>query len=204
MIHLPERVIAVDFETTGLVSAYDSPMGFAAVLFDGGTPTGERYTVRITPSSRTKISIEALGVQAGVNPGHALAQHVAKLFPEDAVTTQEAVKGLADWSKGVDGENLPCIAQKASFDWAFYSDSFLRCTTAYTVPPLGPVWICTKSLARLLDPKARSVSLDALAVAYGLEGRQATGHDAMEDAVLCGRVYFALRHEAIERGLAVG
>lgn len=204
MIHLPARVIAVDFETTGLVSAYDSPMAFSAVVFEGGNPTGEALTMRILPSSRTKITIEALGVQAGISPGPALAAHVSKLFPEDAVTTQEAVRNLALWSEQVDAHITPCVAQKASFDWAFYSDSFLRCTTAYTVPPLSPLWICTKSLAKLLDPKAKSVSLDALAVAYELTGRQATGHDALEDAELCGRVYFALRAEAINRGLAHG
>lgn len=40
-MNLPKKVIAVDFETTGLNTMYDAPMALALAVIDEGALTGK-------------------------------------------------------------------------------------------------------------------------------------------------------------------
>lgn len=196
-MNYPTRYISVDFETTGLVSAYDSPTALALVLFEDGEPTGEAFATRIKPSLKTKLSLEAFAVQAGddaLDPDK-VADHLRALFPPDAPSMVDAMRIAAEWCASVGASRIANVAQKASFDWAFWDDRMMRCTTAFKTPPLSPVWYCTKTMAGLAWPDARSgqLSLNAVCAALGIAGRTSQAHDAMEDAVLAGRAYWHLR-----------
>lgn len=192
----PSTYIAVDFETTGLSSQYDSPTALALVMFEGGEPTGEMCHVRIKPSIKTKLSLEAYAVQSGgieaFDPDK-VADAIRKLFPADAMPMTEAMTEVAKWCKEVGAPHIPNVAQKASFDWAFWDDKMMLCTKSYSGSVLSPAWYCTKAMARAVWPDMKSVSLAPIAIACGLEAETGRQHEAVYDAILCGKVYWKLR-----------
>lgn len=194
-MNLPDRVIAVDFETTGLIPAYDHPTSFSAVVFEGGEPTGEMLAMKIMPGLKAKLSLEALAVQGGddvFNP-ELLSAKIAELFPSDAISARDAFLTLYEWGKTVDAVNTPVVAQKASFDWGFYDEKISNWSSVTKAAVLCPVWICTKTLARAVFPDAKSVSLAMIASAVGLEVETGRQHEATYDALLCGHVYYRLK-----------
>jgi len=190
-VFLPRRIVAVDFETTG-ITTYDDPMALACVVLEDGEPTGEVFSCRIRPSSKTKISVEALEVQ-GLDLAGGIEGVLRRLFPDDALSQKDAMHQLGEWVKVNRLEGLPCVAHKASFDMMFYEDKLARNTSVYEGCPLGPIWICTKQMAKFVWPDAKKVSLNECLLVLGLPARENEGHDALEDATLCGRAYFAMR-----------
>lgn len=194
-MNFPSRVIALDFETTGLIPAYDSPTSLSAIVFDDGEPTGEMFSVRIQPSMKCKLSLEALAVQGGeeaFNPD-TLAAKIAELFPKDACTAREAFVMLQQWGQTVDAARTPVVAQKASFDWGFYDEKIANWSSVTKAAVLSPVWICTKTMARLAMPDMPKVNLASIAVACGIEVETRKQHESTYDALLCGHVYFKLK-----------
>jgi len=198
-MYLPNRIISVDFETTGIKS-YDDPIALSCVVMEDAEPTGEVYRCRIKPGKGCRISVEALQVQ-GLDLAQGVAETLARLFPPEALEQREVMAGIAQWVDENNLRGLPCVSHKASFDMMFYEDKLARNTTAYAGAPLGPVWICTKQLAKTLWPDAKKVSLDACLLACGLPGRTPGGHDATEDALLCGRLYFELKKQIESTGV---
>lgn len=194
-MNLPSRIIAVDFETTGLVPAYDHPTSFSAIVFEDGEPTGEMLSMKIQPGLKAKLSLEALAVQGGeeaFNPS-TLAAKIAELFPEDAYTARDAFVALHQWGQTVNAARTAIVAQKASFDWGFYDEKLANWSSVTKEAVLGPVWICTKTLARVAFPNLPKVNLAAIATACGIEVEAKRQHESTYDALLCGNVYFRLR-----------
>lgn len=195
----PRKVVAIDFETTGLVPQYDSPLSLDAVIFEDGEPTGEALSLKILPSMKAKFSLEAWNVQTGIEDKldiDAMTKSLMKMFPEDAVSAREAMAQVVEWCRDTGAHDIPNVAQRASFDWGFYHEK-LEAFTSVKGCGFSPWWICTKTLARRVFPdiKPKETSLNALSIALGLGGRTAQGHDSKEDAILCGRIYFALLKE---------
>lgn len=198
-MNLPTKVIAVDFETTGLNTMYDAPMALALAVIDEGTLTGEVLNILIRVPEKSKLSVEALMVQGldiYADPS-LIAKEIGRLFPAESIPQKDAMQRVAEW---IDENNLrgtPCVTHRMSFDIGFYDNALARNTTVYKGSPLGPVWICTKQLANMVWPDAGrgACSLDACAVALGIPGRAQKGHDALEDAKLCALVYDGLRQE---------
>lgn len=192
----PNRVISVDFETTGLNTMYDSPTSISCVAFEDGEPTGEVFDTFIRVPLKTKISIEALCVQgADILDPAKLAAQISKLIPPDAPDQKEAMAQLFEWvnSNGLHG--LPNVSHKATFDWGFY-DQLNRNTSVYTGACLSPTWVCTKTMAQeVMRGQKGALNLATMCARYGIEGRAQEGHNAREDAVMCGRLYFAMKAE---------
>jgi DNA polymerase III epsilon subunit-like protein len=191
-MNLPNHILALDFETTGLTT-YDNPTSLTIVEFQDGDPTGQVFDTKIRVPDTTKISLQAIQVQAGERlTASNIANFIKNLLPDDAPDQREAMKMLADWTQGNGLTRVPVVAQHAPFDWGFLGN-LERNTTAFKGAYISPVWICTKVLARHAFPDAKSISLDALCVALNLPRRESTAHDSKEDAILAGRVYFALK-----------
>lgn len=189
----PSTVISVDFETTGLNTMYDSPISLACVVLTDGEPTGEVFSTRIRVPMKTKISIEALVVQgADVCDPAQLAKKIAELMPTDAPDQKETMRQLAAWAQSNRLTTTPIVCHKATFDWGFY-DQLSRNTTAYEGTVLSPIWICTKELSRqAMAGEKGALNLASQCARYGIEGRKSSEHDALEDATLCGKLYFKL------------
>lgn len=192
MIRLPNHILSADFETTGIVPAYDHPTALSVVEFIDGEPTGAVFTRKLVPGVKAKISIEALMVQ-GMKVGDALKETLEKLFPEDAITAKECMGQLTKWTHDNNLNHVPVVAQKASFDWGFFCEKLEINRSVHMGDALSPLWICTKTLACHLWPDKTSKSLDNILIALGLEPRRSAGHDAQEDAIKCGEAYFGMR-----------
>jgi DNA polymerase III alpha subunit (gram-positive type) len=78
------------------------------------------------------------------------------------------------------------------FDGGFYSER-IACFAPFRSEPLTATWIDVLALARL-NLELRSYSLDSVCKHYNLK-RTKEIHSALEDACLCGQVYFALMDE---------
>lgn len=192
----PDKIVSIDFETTGLVAAYDSPTSLDAIVFESGEPTGEALSLKIRPALRTKLSLEAFAVQAGGESAFdpdKLGEHLARIFPPDAVDAKQAMIVLAEWAGDVGAHLIPNVAQRASFDHAFFDEKLGCFTSVYKDHPLSPIWICTKTMGRLAFPELTKPSLSALATAVGIECDPRLQHESKYDALLCGHVYFRLK-----------
>lgn len=194
-MNLPNKILAVDFETSGLIPAYDHPLALSCVVFDNGEPTGEIFTRKIQMSDRGKISIEALSVQGANAKGmrEALGEELMRIFPDDAITAKECLVELQEWTHSNGFNTLPCVAQKASFDWGFFEEKLLINRSVHVGNVLSPIWICTKTLACHVSPDKSKKDLNSLCAYLGVPKRESEKHDSYEDAVICGRVYFALK-----------
>lgn len=193
----PSRVIAIDFETLGLIANYDSPTSLDAIVFEDGEPTGEALSLKIRPSLRSKISLEAFAVQAGGEESafdpEKLHEHIKRIFPADAIPAKQAMILLDQWGREVGAHLTPNIAQRASFDHAFFDQQLANWTTVYKGHPLSPIWICTKTMGRIAFPEISKPSLATLALAIGIQVERTLLHDSKYDALLCGYVYFGLK-----------
>jgi len=191
-ISLPKKVLSVDFETTGLNVMYDAPMSMAVMVLDGEL-TGEVFHASIEVPANVRVSVGALtvqGLQRHKTPEE-IAAEIARLFPTGADPIELVLSNLSDWLIENKLTGSPCIAHQASFDLGFYEMAVRRCEKQKA--GLGPIWICTKSLAKLVLPGLESYSLDSCCRTLGIEGRKNVYHDSFEDAELCARVYAALR-----------
>jgi DNA polymerase III epsilon subunit-like protein len=197
MFVLPNKVIAFDVESTGLVPAYDHPLSMSAIVFEDGEPTGEVFQRKMYPGMRAKMSFEALEVQGGSikDNREAMAQYLERVFPDDAISAKECLVQFAEWTISNGFNVLPVVAQKAEFDWGFFNEKLCINRSVHVGNVLSPMWICTKTLASHLSPDKSSKSLDSLCAFLGIEGRSTTAHDSYEDALKCGEVYFALKKQ---------
>lgn len=197
MMYLPNSVLSIDFETTGLIPNYDYPTSFSAVVFDEGEPTGDVFTRKIVPGDKAKISLEALMVQGldlkSEGFRDRLTETIKDLFPDNAVTAKECMEDFAKWSTGSGYNLLPNVAHMASFDWPFFEQKLAINRSVHLGNALSPIWICTKALACHLWPDKAAKNLDSVLLALGLPKRDSMGHDSLEDAVKCGQAYFGLK-----------
>jgi DNA polymerase III epsilon subunit-like protein len=189
----PTRYIALDVETSGLNSTYDQIMQIAVVPMERGEIVGDPYYTRILPSSKFSIKREALEVQAGEVTGDTLKEWWDSLT-RDGVESREAMSGLIEWSRAGNYGGLPVVAHNASFDWGFVNQwIFIWRVMAGQKSPLGPWWICTKTLAQNHShfEGCKKFGLDVVAAGCGLPPRPKE-HDALQDAILAGQVYHRL------------
>jgi len=191
-MNYPTKIIALDFETSGLVAKYDQITQIGCVVMENGEVIGAPFNVQIRLNDTQKISKEVLEVQFGVLPtwedvAKALKQMYAGLEAKDAFAQWN------EWAIGQTAKDLPVVAWNAAFDFAFYGEKVCAFTTIGGGAILGPTWVCAKTLFRRRFPDAKKVSLDAALLALGITGREAgQGHDGLQDAILCGRAYFKM------------
>jgi DNA polymerase III epsilon subunit-like protein len=182
---------------------YDFINAFSVVEMIDGELTGNVFTRRVRPSAKLKVSVEAMQVQGldlesdSFDPEELVTKLTAQLshlFAVNSISALQAATELQDWTTEKGLNRVPVVAHHASFDHAFYNDK-LNNTRAKAIigHALSPVWICTKTLACHVWPDKHKKDLNSCLVATGISPRESLGHDAAEDAVKCGQLYFALR-----------
>ena len=189
----PSKYVAIDLETSGLSASYDQILQVAVVPFEAGEIAGDPYYTRVIPGSKFKISREALEAQAGETDGDALKNWWEKLHA-DGLESRAAMQGLITWSIDNGCRDLPVVAHNAPFDWGFFSQwVYTWRVMCGQRSPLGPLWLCTKEIAQNHPhfKGAKAFGLDIVSQGLGLPPRP-KAHDALQDAILAGRVYHAL------------
>jgi DNA polymerase III epsilon subunit-like protein len=193
---LPDTVLALDLETTGLIPKYDALLGIGAAIMRG-TEVLHTFKSKVRLDARQKISLEALTANIGNFKGSPdewkeVGKGLRHLF--DGVDVKDAVADFSIWLDQHGGRDYPVVAYNAPFDAGFYADKIQVFTTVFA-KPLCPVWIDCLALARTqLNGKLKSYSLDALCLVLDLPAREpGAGHDPLQDAILCGLVYNALK-----------
>ena len=192
-MNLPNKIIACDFETTGLNPGYDHPTSISCVVMENDVIL-DQFSRCIMPGDKCKLSLEALAVQ-GVsmkNAREAIQNELERIFPDDAITAKDCLIQLREWTKTNGYDKLPVVAQNAPFDWGFFSEKLLINRSAHNHDVFGPVWICTIALSGHALPDAKKRNLDALLDATGYPARSGK-HDSLSDAMWCGKVYFGLK-----------
>lgn len=185
-----DRIMVLDFETTGLNSQFDYVMQIGAVIMQDGHVV-DSFSERISmDGTEAKISLKALAVQGGdirENVGRA----IELMFSGDDKAS--VFKRFFDWCKKNETRNLPVVGQNAIyFDSGFWNNLSFQCRGIHKGEPiLGPLWIDTKDMATRLFPGSK-VNLDAICENCGIPPRT-EGHDALDDCLRTGQVFFAMK-----------
>lgn len=185
----PKRILALDFETTGLVAAYDYIVQIGAAVMEGDAVV-DVFQSRVRPNpDKFKITMAALAVQVGDLNAEGAGEKLQEWFSAtlEADEAKDVAKAFAAWIAQHNAHTLPVVAHNAAFDHAFYGQ-FAHQQRKVLTPRLSPIWICTKELAQAKLPGADSYSLDACLLAMGLPSRPGA-HDALQDAILAGLLY---------------
>lgn len=196
----PNRIIAIDLETTGLSSQYDYIVQVGAIVMENGEPASDPFYSRVQPSlDKLKISTGALAAQAGdvtTKEGRGkVAEWLGCLY--DSPPSRDVAESFLEWAEKVGSSTVPTVAHNAAFDYGFFSSWQFQQKAAFKHrQPISPVWIDTIAMARLAYPGGRSYALDEVLLLCSLPPRP-TNHDALQDALLCGQVYFKLRDQLL-------
>lgn len=194
------KVLGLDLETTG-VTSYDTinQIGLVMMTSDGEVVSQYHSRVRIAP--RQKISLEAIGVQSGVDVAEldneqALALVSAYLKTAFSGSPAKAVAAdVAAWCEEHDAKSVPVVAHNAGFDHFFWRElEFQQKAAMGGGGVLSATWIDTMTLAKHVfgrAPRAK-FGLDECLVAVGLDQRPGA-HDALEDARLAAMLFFKLQ-----------
>lgn len=178
------RGIFLDCETGGFDPRTHALLSLGAVAFEVDTQGAwvlDEFALSVAPHKDTAVSEGALAVQ-GVS--------WASLEHSSRVEECEALLRFGSWLADFPG--LSIFAHNAQFDRDFLTAAINRSASGNDI--LRPLcgrhapWCCTIAWANLLiafkcmERPAKGLSLDSLAAHLQVQGRQAGGHDALEDA----------------------
>lgn len=183
------KVLSIDVETSGLIPAYDFITQIGAVVMEDGEVVSEPFYTRVQPDwEKFKISVKAAEVQVGGMEG--FVDWIAEL--KAAPVMLEVAKSFSAWTESVGAISLPNIAYKADFDWPFLENKLFSYKSVFKTPSLSPMWICVLNMARThFKGTLPNNALDSVVAAFGIDIER-SGHDALQDAILCGKVFHAL------------
>jgi DNA polymerase-3 subunit epsilon/ATP-dependent DNA helicase DinG len=163
-----EVCVALDLETTGLVTETDEIIEVGAVKFQGDQVL-DTFQVMVNPHKTLSQFIKELtGItQAEVDAGSSFATVAPQL---------ESFIG-----------NSPIVGQNIAFDLGFLAKSGMN---------LSNPFYDTREMASVLLPRHREYSLLPLAASLGIEHPRL--HRALEDAAVTARLFHALTKVALE------
>lgn len=163
MNHSCDRVVILDFETTGLSGSSDRIIEVGAVAYDSGRLSGEFAQLLNPGLSLSHTTTSITGITDEMLEG--------KPRPEEIMTSL----------KNFIGDRI-VIAHNANFDQKFLISEMARVGLKVDNP-----FLCTIRLARRLLPGHRSYSLSHLKLALGIHVQQS--HRALDDARATARVW---------------
>lgn len=193
-MNYPSRIIAIDLETTGLIAQYDYIVQIGAVAMVDGEVVGVPFSTRMKPDEdKLKITLGAMGAQCGdlktPEGQKRAAEWLSTLL--DAPKGLEVAQEFKEWCVTHDALKSPTVAHNAFFDAAFMREKLFCFTSVFKTPPLSPMWIDTLTMAKHAWPTGKKYGLNECLFAAELPSRP-DHHDALQDAVLCGRLYHHL------------
>lgn len=180
------KFIALDFETGGLDPQRHGAVSLGLAVFDGADVVDSREWIIAPPTNKSgKVSVE-YDINALAINGVTWAQ--IKSGTSEAQTLSQAIQ----FAELHNVRDALIVSHNAAFDAAFLSQMVFRCGSwnygkfeAFPEPLRGP-WACTRRMATVLDLPDNK--LDTVCAHFGL-ARTGEHHGAMEDAVLCGKVF---------------
>lgn len=192
-MNYPRRILALDFETTGLSSMYDYITEVGAAIMEDGQIL-DLFTARIQPGDKFKLDSGAIAVQAGdlktPEGREKVGQWLSRLF--QAPVSREVAVDFVAWLRKNKAHECPIVAHNAPFDLGFLNQWMYQQRASFgKEPAISPISICTMALAKQAFPGGASYNLDAVAVLAQLPPRDPV-HAAASDAVMAGNAYFAL------------
>jgi DNA polymerase-3 subunit epsilon len=152
----PEVFSIIDVETSGLRPASSRIIDIGIIRVEHGKVV-EKYQTLVNPGMELPSSIEYL---TGIRSEDL---YNAPSFEEIAIDVESLLNGAV------------FVAHNASFDYRFIQSEFQRIGKNFTAQRL-----CTVRLSRILYPKARGHSLDAVMARHGI--RCSVRHRALPDA----------------------
>jgi DNA polymerase III epsilon subunit-like protein len=186
-------ILSLDFETSGTDHNRNAPVSLGVALMEDGEVLESKEWV-IAPPRHYKTgkitreyNIVALQVSRYTWPQIIKGTEIRQVCIE-----------LLEWSRAHEATMLPVVAFKADFDMGWYSELLFlggsmnfntKQYELFTPPFVGP-WQCANLLARRcleLD----NYQLDTVAKHFGFPG-QGEKHNALDDAILAGRIYHEL------------
>jgi DNA polymerase III epsilon subunit-like protein len=176
------KYIAADFETGGLYPRYHAPVSLAVVLMENGEQIGEPFYEKFPLMTELAYTPRALEVN-----GESY-QSISGRTKSELAIMQE----LEIWALKHEASFLQIVAHNSEFDQGFYQS----CVGRTKQDPLQGGWCCSMRLARRYPKISGGVTqtkftLDATCNRFGM-ARSLQAHDALEDAVLAGKAYWAL------------
>lgn len=182
------RIIALDWETGGTDYQIHGLVEIGMALMDGEQVISE-YQSLIGFNPKKQYDPEALKVNGRTLDEIKGAPSVNKVWSE-----------VLEWLTTHDSRDLPIVAHNAKFDQGFWGNFMFEAGKfsggKFSLAPellFGP-WYCTARMADRLRTagKIPNVKLDTVAAYFGLS-RSGETHGALEDSILCGRVFARLR-----------
>lgn len=189
----PRRIVALDLETSDKNKAYGYIKQIACVVMEDGEVIGDPFYKTVEVPKSARIALEAVEAQIGSLQDKAkVAEWLTGFLSGDSAS--DVFDELLAWSALHRASDYPNVAQNLHFDLSFVTDRLLF---PYKLRgnPFSPVWIDTLELARQMMPGKRSYALGHLCSMLGLP-EQDKAHDALQDAILAGRVYHRLTTDA--------
>ena len=202
-----DRILAIDLETTGKHHIYDSinQLG-VAIMVPGDDGTGEieqfLQIPRIRPTDLSKLKIEVAALEAQLGPldesdsGGKIAQWFNHI--QSGTPSADAAKELCSFIEKNNASALPIVAQNASFDMGFMAQWKFQQRKTFSSCPFGEMSICTMEMAKRVFKGGSKYDLDTILALCGLPARP-EAHEALQDAILCGRAYFTMSKIEKER-----
>ncbi len=193
------RYLSLDFETSGLDPRLHAPVTLGIALFDSGEPISDCEFL-IGPPVNNKGRIERAYDVTALEVSGATWPQIKK-----APKAIHVVKEVRSWLQSVDADPcyLPIVSHRASFDSSFLDEllfmagqydrqarAFVRCPNPFRGP-----WYCTMRIAE--SQGLANLQLDTLAAKFKVS-RSTNLHGAREDAIICGRCFWAMRDEVSE------
>lgn len=193
------RFVAYDTETGGLDPRQHAIVTIGVALMDGVEVVDSREWLAADQSVAPKAFLRrdyCVGSLAISGVSH-------ERIVNEGVSLWAIMRDLHKWARGHEvGVDTPIVSHNAPFDSAFLSDALFRLgeydrdhgkVIGYPCPLPGP-WVCTQRMFSNLYP-CEPYSLDNCLARFDLR-RDGELHGALEDAVLCGKLYAIMRREA--------
>ena len=185
------KIIAIDFETSGLRPGEHAPVTIGLALMDGGNVIDSEEWLLGTPTDKNGRINRAYDVVALEISGTKWTS-----IKRDGLPHVQVCKEMLAFTREHDALYTPVVAFNAPFDFAWYSDllylggSWNQHERRFEtfLPPLAGPWHCARLMAVHALPGLCDYKLDTVADACGL-ARSGASHCALEDAILAGKVF---------------
>ena len=195
------RILALDFETSGLNPGVHAPVSLGVALMEDGEVVAQKEWMIAPPRNKEGKITRSYDVVALEISGASWPR-----LKRDGLSPMQVCAELMGFAKEHDARGVTVVAFNSAFDHSWYSDLLFlagawnqaeRRFEAFSPPLYGP-WDCARWKA-CVQLSLQRYDLDTVAAHFGFS-RSGESHGALEDAILAGKIYFALESMTIKTG----
>jgi len=193
------RFLTLDFETSGLDHKTHAPVSLGVALMEGSDVVDSKEWLLAPPTDKNGKITREYAVNA-----LEISSYTWPQIKRDGMPIAAVMAELTGFAAAHNAHGLTVVAFNAPFDLGWYSECLflsgswnqhLRRFETFVPPLVGP-WQCARLLAVTSGLGLERYDLDTVARHFGLS-RSTEKHGALEDAILAGRIYSALRLEKV-------